>query len=394
MSETKRVKERILAIDLLRGITIAAMVLVNNPGSWGILYNPEGIWRYIFWPLRHANWHGMTPTDLIFPFFLFLSGASAWFSFRRPAPFSKRLKGIVLRSAELFLIGVFLVNFPFNDSAGALFHKPFAEWRIMGVLQRIALAWGIGAILIALWGKKPRLLALLSAVILFGYWGALHFCGVAGADPYSVYNHLGHRIDLAVLGSSHLWSLPNPPYEPEGLLGSLPAVVTVILGWFAGRFIGTRGTTGRGSWLPAQINLVLWGTLLTVAGLIWNVSFPANKALWSSSYVLISGGIGFLVLSLFVWLFEEQGWRKHVWIIQVFGTNALLLYILDQVWVKSSWFLPSPTGDGSFSSWLYSGLCVPLCGPHGGSLLFPILHLLLYWILLYPLFKRKIFLKL
>ena len=394
MNETPQTKNRIAAIDVLRGITIAAMILVNNPGDWGVLYSPEGVWRYIFWPLRHADWHGMTPADLIFPFFLFLSGASCWFSFRRAAPLSARLKNVLLRAAEMFLIGVFLVNFPFVDSAGALFHKPFADWRIMGVLQRIAIAWGIGATLIALWGKRSRLLVTISAVILLGYWAALQFGGIAGADPFSVYNHLGHRIDLKLLGTNHLWPLPQPPFEPEGLLGSLPAVVSMVIGWFAGRLIGERGSRERGSWMPVQKGLLLFGIFLTLGGLFWNGLFPVNKALWSSSYVLVSGGIALLTLALALWIFEEREWTRCAWIFQVFGTNAILLYIFDALWVKSSWLIPSPSGDGSLSNWLYQGISVPLCGTQGGSLLYPLLHLMLYWLLLLPLYKKKIFFKL
>lgn len=386
--------ERIVAIDVMRGLTIAAMVLVNNPGDWGALYSPEGVWRYIFWPLRHADWHGLTPTDLIFPFFLFLSGASAWFSFKRPVPLAARLKTIAVRAIELFAIGLFLVNFPFSDSAGALFHKPFADWRIMGVLQRIAIAWGIGAALIAIWGKRPKLLFSISALLLGGYWLALQLGGVAGADPFSLYNHLGHQVDLAVLGASHLWQNPTPPFEPEGLLGSLPAVVSMIIGWFAGSWIGNRGSSGKGSWLFVQQKMVLAGIALLVAGVIMHPLFPINKALWSSSYVLVTGAIGLWTLALLLWIFEEQQWRRFSWIAQVFGANAILLYIIDQLWVKASWLLPAPSGDGSFSSWLYHSVCTTFAGPYGGSLLYPILHLLFYWVLLLPLYRKRIFLKL
>ena len=391
---------RVLAIDALRGLTIAAMVLVNNPGDWGIFENPEGaFWKALFWPMNHSAWHGLTPTDCIFPLFLFLSGVSCWFSFSRRAGTAGRLKKIAVRSLEIFLLGVFLVNFPFEDSAGAFFHKPFAEWRIMGVLQRIAVAWGLGALCVTLWEKRPRRIALAGAGVLLLHWIAMAFGGVAGEDPFSMYNNLGHRIDVALLGESHLWSLPTTwgaaAYEPEGLLGCLPAAVTMLIGWFAGRRIGLSGASGKsGRWLPVLSDLAAAGLALVAAGVLWNFAFPVNKALWTGSYVLVCGGLSCLLLGAAVWLFEELGTSRWNWVLVVFGCNATLLYALDAVWVKCSWFLPAPSGEGAFSAWLYQSVCAGIAGPQGGSFLYPCLHVGFYWLVLLFFYKRRIFLKL
>ena len=385
---------RVRAVDALRGIVIAAMVVANNPGDWGVLYAPEGtFWSVVFWHLRHADWHGFTPTDFVFPAFLFLSGVSCCFSFARRAETGARLRKIAVRSLEIFLLGVFLVNFPFSDGAGVPFHLPFGEWRIMGVLQRIAIAWGLGALCVTLWEKRPRAIALVVGVLLVGYWIALALGGVPGEDPFALYCHLGHRVDLALLGESHLWPLPSPRYEPEGLLGCLPATATMLFGWFAGRAIRNR-VPGPGSWTPVLARFFRASLLLCAGGLAWSLVFPINKALWSSSYVLLSAGVSLFLLSLSIWLFEELSCPRLLTFLSVFGCNATLLYALDAVWVKCSWAIPSPGEGAAFSEWLYRSVCAAIAGPQGGSLLYPLLHVAFYWLLLLPLFRKKIFLKL
>ena len=270
-------ERRLLALDAFRGATIAGMILVNMPGSWG----------HIYAPLRHAAWHGATPTDLIFPFFLFVVGTSMWFSFRK---FDHRLspplaRKIVRRVALIFLVGLFLSAYPFvgRDLPGDL--------RIMGVLQRIALAYGLAAFLVLL--LSPRNVVAASAAILLGYWALL--LAVGGAEPYALESNVVRRVDLAIFGEAHVWHGFGIPFDPEGLLSTLPAVVTVVMGYIAGRWI-TESPRRE----DAILRMLLTGTLLILAGVAWNPLFPINKPLWTGSYVLYTGGIAFVALAWFI----------------------------------------------------------------------------------------------
>jgi predicted acyltransferase len=364
---------RSLALDVFRGATIAGMILVNMPGSWAHIYGP----------LRHAAWHGATPTDLIFPFFLFVVGTAMWFSY---AKFDYRLstpltKKILRRVALIFVVGLFLSAFPFSSEL-------LSNLRIMGVLQRIALAYGIAAFLVLLLDRQKVI--LVSAVILLGYWWLLWAFG--GSDPYSLETNLVRQVDLAILGERHVWRGFGIPFDPEGLLSTLPAVVTVVMGFFAGRWI-----TSSERREDAVLKMFLAGTLLILGGLIWHQFFPINKPLWTSSYVLYTGGIAFATLAWFIWVIDVKGYRKWTMPLQVYGLNPLFAFVLSGVLARTlTRLIHVPVGDGETVTgyvWLYTRIFEPLAGPLNGSLLFAITMVVVIWLVVLPLYRKNIIIK-
>ncbi|MDP6922992.1 MAG: heparan-alpha-glucosaminide N-acetyltransferase domain-containing protein, partial [Lutibacter sp.] len=273
---------RLDSLDVMRGLTIALMITVNNPGSW----------EYVYAPLRHSTWHGCTPTDLVFPFFLFIVGVSMSYSFAkfRSLLDTRVFKKITKRVVVIFLLGFLLNIFPFFDLENA---------RIMGVLQRIALAYGLAALLCIRLNRKQLFFVL--AVILLAYWGLLFLGGTHGM--YTLDGNYPRLLDLKILGENHLYKGFGIPFDPEGLLGTLPAAGTVIMGYLTGGLIAKGVHTA----LKKMVFLGLGALLL---GLIWHTIFPINKPLWTSSYVLYTGGFALLTLAGLCWLIDIKGYKK------------------------------------------------------------------------------------
>ncbi|MCF6361552.1 MAG: DUF5009 domain-containing protein [Cyclobacteriaceae bacterium] len=347
------------------------MIVVNTPGSW----------IYMYPPLRHSEWHGATPTDLVFPFFLFIVGVAMWFSFKSydqkmSAPaFLKILK----RTALIFLIGLFLNAFPKFD---------FEHLRIMGVLQRIALAYGLGATAVLLLPRLGRL--IFAEFILVGYWILMYLLG--GNEPYSLEQNFATGIDISLFGENHVYKGFGIPFDPEGLLSTLPASINVVFGYLIGELIST--TKGFKKIIGKLIPLGIAGILL---GLIWNNFFPINKPIWTSSYVVYTVGIALLVLALFIWIIDVKGFKKWTTPLLVYGTNPLLIFLLSIIWVKVIIYLVHfGEGDDRISGygWLYQTVFVPIGGNMLGSLLFALAHGVLFWGVGYVLYRKKIFLKL
>ena len=363
MKKTKR----LIALDAFRGITIATMIMVNTPGSWGSIYSP----------LRHADWHGCTPTDLVFPFFLFIVGVAMWFSFQKfngifntPAALK-----ILKRTALIFIIGLALNAFPFAID--------YSKLRILGVLQRIALAYGFGAIL-CLW-LTPKKLIYSSIVLLLGYWLIL-FVGSSG-NPYELETTIARTIDIALLGENHVWHGKGIPFDPEGLLSTIPSIVTVILGYLTGKTIQQSSSQDK-----AVLNLFLYGIPLIAAAMVWDYWFPINKSLWTSSYVLYTAGLAMVMLAFFIWLIDVKKYGKWAHPFVVFGTNPLFVYALSILWVKTISKIPSEAYGNGYS-WLYQSVFVPIAGNMNGSLLFAVSHIVVFWLILLILYKKKIFIK-
>lgn len=364
---------RLKSLDVFRGATIAGMILVNTPGSWSHVYPP----------LLHADWHGCTPTDLVFPFFVFIVGVSAWFSFGKfdHKLNSKAAQKILKRTFVIFLIGLLLNYFPF-------IHKSIGTLRILGVLQRIALAYGLGTLL-CLAIPDLRKLAAVAVLLLLGYWALLRW----GVDSgfYTLEDNLVRKIDLAILGENHVWQGKGIPFDPEGLLSTIPAIVTVILGYFTGRIL-----KGAPTGTEAIKNIVLGGAAAIILALIWNNWFPINKSLWTSSFVLYTGGIGMLILALLYWIIDIKKWRGWTFPFVVFGSNALFVYILSIVWVKIYFLIKIPGEDGisrNAYNYIYSEWFKPVFGAMNGSLLFALTHILIFWLILLLLYRKKIFIK-
>ena len=364
--------QRYLALDVLRGMTIVMMITVNNPGSWS----------HVYAPLLHSHWHGCTPTDLVFPFFLFVVGVSMFFSFSRYGNTLSResLFRLGRRVVLIFAVGLFLNSFP-------QWSKDFSHLRIMGVLQRIALAYGCASLIVLSVQKKQ--LPYIGAAILMAYWGILYFFGTG--DPFSLETNATIPFDKAILGENHLYHGFGIPFDPEGLLSTLPAVVTAILGYLAGSFI--RQSERK----RVPLKLALGGLAGIIAGIIWGQFFPVNKPLWTSSYVLYSAGWASLVLALLIWIIDLKGYKRWTSFFEVFGKNPLFIFALSDFWAITLLRIirfPGPDGDTMNGyTWIYQHLFVPVAGEMNGSLLFALTHVLFFWLIGYILYRKKIFIK-
>ena len=365
--------QRYLALDVLRGITIAFMITVNNPGSW----------EYIFSPLEHSKWHGCTPTDLVYPFFLFVVGVSMFFSFSKynNSLNKESLLKIGKRTILIFAIGLFLNAFP-----QAL--TDFSKLRIMGVLQRIAIAYGLGALTVLAVPRKWLPWAGLAILLL--YWGILSWFGTG--DPYSLAGNAVIPVDKLILGEIHMYKGFGIPFEPEGLLSTIPAIVTVIIGYLTGGII--RKTE------PVKVprKLVIFGIAGVIAGYIWGLQFPVNKPLWTSSYVIYAAGWALLTLALLIWIIDLKGWTKWTPFFVVFGMNPLAIFAFSGLYVKSILRLVHISeSDGTIVNgynWLYHHLFAPLCTDQRiSSLLFALTHIAFFWLIGLVLYKKKIFIK-
>lgn len=359
---------RLLSLDVFRGMTVAFMIIVNTPGTWS----------HVYAPLRHAPWHGCTPTDLVFPSFLFISGVAMWYSLRKyNFEFSgPSLFRILRRVALIFLAGLFLNIFP-------RFVRDYDTLRIMGVLQRIALAWGLGAVIVLL--VKRNYIWVTTLVILLGYWALLYFFG--GSDPYSLEGNFGRQVDMKILGENHLYKGFGVPFDPEGLLSTIPAVATVLLGFMTGNLISSFGT----SWKTAGW-LAIIGAALIGAGLLWGQYFPINKPIWTSSYVLYAGGIGMMILALLFIIVDVCGLKGWTGFFNTFGTNPLFTYLLAGIWTKT--MLNIKIGEVTLYNWIFTHICSPLFNEQKiASLMFAIMQVLIIWAFGYILYRKKIIIR-
>ncbi|PPK84354.1 putative acyltransferase [Neolewinella xylanilytica] len=359
-------KDRIISVDLMRGLTIAAMILVNNPGSWTDVYAP----------FLHAPWHGYTPTDLVFPFFLFLVGCSIAFAYHHRLPSAATYQKIAVRSIKLIALGLFLGAFLLYPP----FLKAWSEIRLPGVLQRIGLVFLFAAPL-ALHLRTGALL-VVSVVILLGYWVLLGYIPVEGVLPTyerDAFNWALY-VDTTVLGS-HTY---KPDYDPEGILSTFPAVVSSLIGVVTGRFLLTERTD------KVKV-MLLGGAGLVLLGHLWGLVFPINKALWTSSFVLVTGGWALLVLGAIYYTTDVRGW---VWgrVFIYAGANALILYFLSSFFAKV--FGSIPVGDTSLHGYLYQQIFVHDFLPDKlSSLLYAVVLVLFYLALGVWLYRKKIFFK-
>ncbi|MGK7390253.1 MAG: acyltransferase family protein [Candidatus Cyclobacteriaceae bacterium M2_1C_046] len=369
-------RQRYLALDVLRGMTIALMIVVNTPGSWSNIYDP----------FRHAAWHGFTLTDLVFPAFLFVIGNAMSFSMRK---FDKQpdyvfLRKVLIRTCLIFIIGLFLNSFPFlSRKAGELVLFDFSSIRIMGVLQRIGLCYFIASLAIHYFKIKGAI--IFSSIILLAYWAIMYFFGDQG-DPYSLEGNAALKYDLLLLPAKNLYHGFGIPFDPEGLLSTLPAVVNVIAGYLAGYFIQKKGNN-----LNTVGKLLLAGALLIAAALLWDLVFPINKPLWTSSYVLHSTGLVLLVLAALMWAIEVAGFKKWTYFFEVFGKNPLFIYVLAGMVIR---LLIITRIDGmSMSGWIYENFFLSWLEGKNASLLFAICYMLLMWFAGYWMDKKKIYIK-
>lgn len=368
---------RNLALDVFRGMTLCFMIIVNSPGNWDFAYAP----------LLHASWHGFTPTDLVFPSFLFAVGNAMAFVMHKyeiqgNAVFWNK---ILKRTFIIFLLGFLMYWFPFFREAngGGLELKPLSETRFLGVLQRIALCYFFASIIIHFGSKKFAL--WFSAFALIGYWILSYAFGDA-ADPYSLTGNAGLKLDLFLFGENHLYHGEGIAFDPEGLLSTLPSIVNVIAGYLAGDYIRRKGNS-----YETIARLMIAGAVLILVAFTWDMAFPINKKLWTSSFVFLTVGLDLFILSILIYIIEISSRRKWTSFFVVFGRNPLFIYLFADVLLTTLYMIPM--GDTSLQEWFYLNVLGSFAGPLLASFLFAVLYMLLNWTVGYFLDKKKIYIK-
>jgi predicted acyltransferase len=362
---------RLASLDAFRGLTIAGMILVNNPGSW----------QFVYPPLRHAEWHGWTPTDLVFPFFVFIVGVSIAFALPRRQAEGMGRGGLHLkifrRSVVIFALGMLLRLIPNFDFEGI---------RIPGVLQRIAICYFFAALLYLHFDPKIRLGAAL--LILSGYWAVMKLVPVPGygAGVLGYEGNLAGYIDTQFL-AGHLY---EPSFDPEGIMSTFPAIATAILGTLTGDWLRARRRP-----VTKTAGLLASGAALSMLGLFLHPYFPINKKLWTSTFVIFTAGVALLLLAVLYFLMDGLGWKRGAVPFLVFGTNAITAYAGSILMVKLlALVMVSSRGEQvTLPVWIYQHLFVPWAGSLNGSLAYAVCYVLLWLVLMVPLYRRKIFIK-
>ena len=375
-------QQRLLSVDVFRGLTVAGMLLVNNPGTWGAIYPP----------LAHAPWHGWTPTDLIFPFFLFIVGITTHLSLS-----ARRERGdddaairrqILKRAALIVLFGFLVATFPYTPLSR------FTEVRIPGVLQRIGVAYACAALLTLRTTLKQQ--AIILVTLLYGYWFAMTLLPVPGAEGGIGANlldapsrTLAAWVDRALLGT-HLWT-GSRTWDPEGALSTIPAIGTVMLGVMAGRWIGSDRP------LAERLNgLFAAGALAMGAGLMWHWSFPINKSLWTSSYVLFTAGMACVTLGTISWITDVFRVTKWTQPFVIYGMNPMVAFVGSGMLARTIYSLGKVNVDGrevSVQAAVYHSLFASWLEPRNASLAFAVSYVVLWYGILWLLWRRKLILK-
>jgi len=366
---------RLASLDSFRGLAIASMILVNNPGSWSHVYGP----------LRHAEWHGFTPTDQIFPSFLFIVGAAIPFTLSRyretaASDRSAFYRRLMRRVAVLFALGLvlnassMLMEWAINDAP-----VDTSTLRIMGVLQRISLAYLLAVLLVLC--VSPRLQIAVVAGVLLAYWAALEWVPVPGFGPgvLTPEGSLPGYIDRTIFPPAHLY---QGVFDPEGLLSTLPAAASVMFGTAAGAWVKHSAVSSR-----VSLGLVAAGLLCLLLGALWGLAFPINKQLWTSSYVVFTAGGSLLLLALCYEIMEVRRWTWIGWPLQVMGVNAITLFFASGIVARLLSVIRLADGR-SLQLWIYQKLFVPWAGELDGSLGYALATVLVWWLLLYGLYRR------
>ena len=385
---TALIKQRYYSLDVFRGATVAFMILVNNPGSWTHLYSP----------LEHAKWHGLTPTDLVFPFFLFAVGNAMAFVMPRLQQAGDKAfwKKVLTRTLLIFAIAIFLNWFPFVLWRGD--HVAIKGWtwttangelagiRIPGVLQRIALCYFFASVII--YYAKPRGALYTGIALLILYW---ILCLIGNpSDPYSLNGWFGTNIDINLMGAEHIYHGEGVAFDPEGLISTIPAIVQVIIGFLVGDYLRRKGND---SLYQTLTTLFVGAVVLLFFAYWWDLTFPINKKIWTSSFVLVTSGFAILLLCTLVYFIEIKNFRG-AWssFFEVFGKNALFIYALSGL-IPKLMVMIRFSGTNAWS-WYYDHVTSKFPGrPENGSLLFAISFVLLLWAVAYWMNKKKIYIK-
>lgn len=392
--------QRYVALDVLRGMTVAGMILVNNPGSWS----------HIFAPLEHAKWAGCTPTDLVFPFFLFVVGAAMAFSF---AKYNESLtaastKKLLKRGVLIFLVGLALNAFPFlptNLNPNLSYGENLAEYwrhvRIFGVLQRIAMCYILGG-LIALWLQKPKKIIPAMAFLMVIHWMILLLIGDPSAEmvngakgALSLAGQGAGAIDIAIAGENHIYHGFGIPFDPEGLLGMLSGSCTLLMGFLLGNLIRTHENK-----IEVVTKLYTIGLISVAAGYVWGNWLPIIKALWTGSYVLYAGGWSTIMLAFFIYFIDVKGKEKIFTPFKALGMNPLFAFVMAGLFAKIlGRIIKWTAADGSSYSclsWFYKNVCVAIVGENNqvSSLMFALCYVVVFTAMAMVLYRKRIIIKL
>ncbi len=369
--------QRFIALDVLRGMTVCFMIIVNTPGNGATTFSP----------LHHAHWHGFTPTDLVFPSFLFVTGNALSFVMAKWATMSNGevVWRILKRTIIIFLLGYLMYWFPFFrfDENDQMVAAPISGTRIMGVLQRIALCYGIAALMLHFF--KTKATVIISVILLFLYWNLLYWFGDP-ADPLSMTGNAAIRLDKWLMGDAHMYHGEGIAFDPEGWLSTLPAIGNVVGGYLAGRFVQQKGNSYEG-----LTKLLLAGAALVFAAYCWNLLFPVNKKLWTSSFVVLTVGLDCIILAGIIYVTDFLHKTRWTHFFQVFGKNPLFIYLLSELLVIILFMVPIEP-DTTLFHWIYQHI-FSHAGAYLGSLLFAIAFMLLCWSVGYWLDKRKIYIR-
>lgn len=374
--------QRLLALDVFRGATVAAMILVNNPGDWGNIYAP----------LKHAEWHGCTPTDLIFPFFLFIVGVSITFAMSSrkddEQSHTRTIIKALKRALILFSLSLFLSLYPriFTDPLTAL-----STVRIPGVLQRIAVVFLVATIIFLKNSEKNILRITVGILIL--YWVIMTFIPVPGAGYANLEKetNMGAWLDRSLLSEAHLWKSAKT-WDPEGILSTLPAVASGLIGVMVGIYLRRKdvGDGAKTAWIFST------GLMMFVGGMIWDLQFPMNKSLWTSSFVLYTSGLAAMILAFCFWIIDVNRYSRFTMPFVVYGKNAITVFFLSGLLPSTMNMIKMTNADGSESglqSWLYDNVFSTNFSTVNASLAWAISQILFWFIILYILYRKNIFIK-
>lgn len=369
-------KSRLHSLDVFRGMTIAGMILVNNPGTWSAIYSP----------LAHAPWHGITPTDFIFPFFLFIVGAAIPLALGRRVESGEITKDVYLkifrRTAVIFLLGLFLAAFPYFN---------FSTLRIPGVLQRIAVCYLIASLLFLHLDWKK--LTIVSLAALFIYWALMTLINVPGCEITTIDDkacNTAAYLDRLILTEAHMWK-QSKVFDPEGILSTIPAVVTTISGILTGLWLKKDKTD-----YEKCGGLFFCGIVLVALGWCWNFFFPFNKSLWTSSYVVYTSGLALCFFGFCYWLVDIKNYQKWAKPFVIFGVNALALFVGSGLMAKLLGLIKITGTEGkeiSLQSWIFKTIFLPLAAPVNASLMYAICFILLWLFLMWLLYRKRIYIK-
>lgn len=364
-TETRKKSTRFASLDAFRGLTIMLMILVNNPGSWGNIYRP----------FRHAPWGGCTLTDLVFPFFLFIVGSAMFYSFAKTEFNLDKLAifRVLKRTALIFAIGLALHAMSSVTWGG--------DFRVMGVLQRIALAYA-GAALVVLFAGRRIVIVGCAVVLLLVYWGALILMG--GELPFSLEGNVVRQLDMLIFGAQRMYSVNDIPFDPEGLLSTLPCIASIIIGFEVTRSIASSTNKMRSAFVLAIV-----GAVFILAGWSWGFLWPVNKSLWSGSFVLLTSGWAMVVWGSLILLMDVGGLRFQM--LQAYGMNPLFLYIFSWVWMLGYWWIPY--GEGKLAPAVFDIFLAGDAPTKAASFLYAASHVLLFGVFAIVLYKKKIAIK-